>query len=92
MGNLAISNMATRNAAGMPGRTEPGTDFQLHNSGSARNIIDFTEHKLIRYAMKCNDAQQKLILMALVEDYRKGLVAISWRRGLPVPLRVTKDT
>lgn len=91
MGHLAtISEMATRNVAGMPGRAEKGTEFQLH-AGSQGNLIDFTEQKLLRYAEKSKDPQQRLTLMALIADYRNGHVAVAWRRGMPVYFRVTKD-
>ena len=93
MGGLAISTMATRNATNVPGRPEKCTDFQLHvGKENGKNVIDFTERKLIQYALKCHDPQQKLVLMALIEDYRNGLVAVAWRRGAPVPLRVTRES
>jgi hypothetical protein len=93
MSCLTIFEMATRNASDLPGRPDRCTDFQLHaGKDRARNVIDFTERKLIQYALKTKDAQQKLMLMALIEDYRNGTVAVAWRRGLPVPLRVTRDT
>lgn len=90
MNRLAIS-MATRNAANMPGRPEKCTDFQLHVGKHPRNVVDFTEHRLIKYAEKTNDNQQRAILLALIEDYRNGLVAVAWRRGYPVPVKLTKD-
>lgn len=84
--------MATRNTAGLPGRTERGTEFQLHvQAGPKKKLVDFTEQKLLRYAAKTKDVQQKLTLLAMVDDYRGGLIAISWRNGLPVYFRVTKD-
>lgn len=84
--------MATRNAANMPSRLERSTDFQLHSGrGADKNIIDFTEQKLLRYALKTKDPQQKMILMALVDDYRRGDVAIAWKSGNPVYIRVTRD-
>ncbi len=88
-----ISNMTTRDPQGA--LDKQGTDYVLHKSQQERfsgimdKIIDFTEHKLIRYAMSTKDPQQKLVLMGLVEDYRKGLVAVSWRRGKPAILRTT---
>jgi len=92
MTRLAIFAMATRNAANMPGRPEKCTEFQLHaGPKAARNIIDFTEKKLMQYAARTKDPQQRLVLQNLIEDYRNGLVAVAWRRGQPVPLRVTKD-
>lgn len=84
--------MATRNTANLPSRSEKCTDFQLHvGKTSGTNVIDFTERKLIQFALRCNDLQQRMILLALIEDYRNGLVAVAWRRGAPVPLRVTKE-
>jgi hypothetical protein len=84
--------MATRNVADTPGRPERSTEFQLHiGKGSGRNVIDFTEHKLIRYASKIKDPQQKMVLMALIEDYRNGVVAVAWRRGQPLPMRITRE-
>ena len=92
MTSLAIFAMATRNAANMPGRPEKCTEFQIHaGPGGARNVIDFTEKKLMQYAKNAKDPQQRLVLTALIADYRKGLVAVAWRRGAPIPVRVTKD-
>lgn len=92
MSSLAIFEMATRNAANMPGRPEKCTEFQLHaGKNRARNVVDFTEYRLLKYAEKTNDHQQRMILMALIDDYRNGLVAVAWRRGYPVPVRVTKE-
>mgnify|MGYP007044014411 CR=1 FL=1 len=96
MANSTLSldmSMSTRNTAGLPRRLEKSTDFQLHvGRGSDKNVIDFTEQKLLRYALKTNDPQQKLTLVAMIEDYRNGHIAIAWKRGTPVYLRVTKDT
>ncbi len=89
MGSLS-TEMATRNVANLPGRPEARTEFQVHG-GEARNVVDFTERKLIRYAMKATDPQQKLVLMAMVEDYRNGHIAVAWRRGQPVYVKVTKE-
>ena len=91
MGCLAIL-MAPRNTINTPRRPEKCTEFQLHVGHKvASNVIDFTERKLIQYATRATDPQQKQALTVLIKDYRRGLVAVAWRRGLPVPLRVTKD-
>ncbi len=92
MKGLLSSDMATRNVADMPDRPDHCTDFQIYSGKtSAKNVIDFTERKLIAYALSVKDVQQKLVLAALVVDYRAGRMAIAWRRGLPVPIKVTKD-
>jgi hypothetical protein len=33
----------------------------------------------------------KLTLAAMVDDYRKGHIAVAWRRGQPVYIKVTKE-
>jgi len=83
--------MATRNAANLPERKERCTEFQLHGGSSFRNVVDFTERKLLRYANKANDPQQKLVLMAMIDDYLKGNIAVAWRKGQPVYVKVTKE-
>jgi len=96
MANSTLSldmSMSTRNAANLPHRLEKSTDFQLHvGRGAEKNIIDFTEQKLLRYAVKASDPQQKLTLMVMVDDYRNGHIAVAWKCGKPVYLKVTKDT
>lgn len=89
MGNLGIE-MATRNASGLPGRPEKSTEFQLHK-GNSSEVIDYTERRLLRYAVKTNDPQQRMILLTMVDDYRQGHIAIAWRRGQPVYVKVTKE-
>lgn len=89
---IGTLDMSTRNVSDVPRRLDRCTEFQLYvGRGADRNVLDFTLHKLVAYALKQKDAQLKLTLMALIEDYRAGLVAVAWRRGAPVPLRVTKD-
>lgn len=82
--------MATRNAAGIPNRSEKCTEFQLHTVGP--NVIDFTERKLLKYVSKVTDPQQKLTLCAMIDEYRAGTVAVGWKRGAPVYVRVTRET
>lgn len=83
--------MATRNVAGVPSRPETSTEFQLYGVNGGKNLVDFTEQKLMRYASKTKDPQQKLVLMSMLEDYRGGLIAVAWRRGAAVYYRMTKD-
>jgi len=74
-----------------------GTEFQLHKtqlgvfSGFYKKVIDFTEHRLIKSINSTNDKDSKNELTVLLEKYKKGLVAISWRGGFPHWLNVTKD-
>lgn len=90
--SLLNTNMATRNAADLPGRPDKGTDFQLYaGKNGPSNVIDFTLAKLIRFATKAQDPQQKMMLMAMIEDYRNGVIAVAWRRGRPVHLKVTRE-
>ena len=70
------------------------TDFALHKSQSTfkhSNVIDFTERRLMKMSLTITDAQQRLVLMAMLSDYIHGLLAIAWKRGLPTYVRVTKN-
>lgn len=82
--------MATRNVAGMPERPATSTEFQMYARSGSKNVLDFTEQKLMRYALKTKDPQQKLVLMTMLEDYKAGLIAVAWRRGAAVYFRMTK--
>jgi hypothetical protein len=69
------------------------TCFQLHKSmlievGSCANIIDFTEKKLIRDIDNSKDALKKLLLVAMLEDYTSGKIAISWKKGVATYTRI----
>jgi len=90
--------MTTRNLSNVKIDKISGTDFVLHKSqqsifsGIQKKIIDYTEHRLIWYADNVKDPQQKLVLMAVISDYKAGLIAVSWRSGTPCYLRVIKDS
>ena len=64
------------------------TDFQLHVIRESKNIIDYTEQKLKRYARTIKDPQQKQTLQELMDRYIDGSVAIFWKRGLPAWLNI----
>jgi len=73
------------------------TEFQLHKSqqtifhGILKKVYDYSEKRLIRYIDTANDAQQKMTLIALLKDYIDGNVAIAWKKGQPVWIKITKD-
>lgn len=92
--NIAV---ATKKPTNVKLEVENCTSFQLHKSqqtaydGMNKSIIDYTEHRLMKYAEKIKDAQQKMVVMAMVVDYRAGNIAVAWKRGRPIYVRVTKD-
>lgn len=89
--------MATK----MPKKTKmkPGesTDFQLHKSqltifsGILHRVFDYTEHKLRKHISTVKDEQQKLTLRELLRDYITGNVAVAWKKGQPIWIKVSKD-
>ncbi len=90
--------MATRSPKGKSAVLECITDFVLHKTqrcptwADIRSIIDFTEQKLLRLMDSMDDAQQKLVLAAMLDDYISGEIAVAWQRGSPCYIRVTKGT
>lgn len=86
----------TRGPKGQNFAVETCTEFalhisqQTHLSGKRKGLIDYSQRRLERYIKLIDDSQQKLVLVALLHDYIKGDVAIAWKRGLPVYIRVTK--
>ena len=89
----AMSTNTPNNISVKPGEC---TEFQLHKSqktvfhGTLKKIYDYSEHRLIRYIEKVKDPQQKLVLVALLSDYIAGHVALAWKRGQPIWIKVTK--
>lgn len=88
--------MATRNPTNVKGLLTTQTDFVLHKVHrleleEQKNVVDYTEYRLLRYAAAVKDAQQRQQLYVLISDYRAGLVAIAWAKGQPVYVKVTKE-
>jgi len=89
--------MATRKPVDTAGRViETMTEFHMHKSqksmfnGVQHRVIDYTEHRLVKYAKTVKDKQQQFVLLDLIKRYKAGEVAIAWKRGLPVWMPVTK--
>lgn len=89
--------MVTRNPGSPDVAWSECTSFSLHTSQhpefalAKKQVIDFNERKLSRHALTIKDAQQRLFLMALVDDYVAGNVAIGWFHGEVRFVRVTRD-
>lgn len=73
------------------------TEFQLHISqfqsyrANKEVLRDFTETKLLRYLEEVSyDPEKKTLVSALIEDYRSGKIAVAWKHGEPVYVRMTK--
>lgn len=92
--NGAMATNIPKNIVVKPGEC---TEFQLHKSqqtifgGIQKKIYDYSEHRLIRHIESTKDQQQKLVLIALLSDYISGHVALAWKRGLPVWIKVIKN-
>lgn len=88
--------MATRKPSGSEISLKDCTEFCLHKSqqtimsGAGSNVVDYTEHRLRRYAAAVVDEQQKSVLKTLLKEYVSGLVAVAWSKGKPTYIRVTR--
>lgn len=71
------------------------TEFQLHKSQNSlsffKNVFDYSEYRLKIYINHVIDEQQKFTLISVLKQYKSGLVAIAWKSGKPVWLKVTKE-
>jgi len=91
-------NVATRNKLDSENSAIGCTEFVLHKSqqtifnGIQNKIIDYTEHRLLRYVNNTKDVQQKMSLVVMVDDYKAGLIAIAWKNGKPLYIKVTRDS
>lgn len=91
-----INSMTTNDRKNNPFSGGLRTEFQLHKSqltifnGILNKICDYSEYKLVCYIDDTIDKQQKLILIALLHDYKIGHVAIAWKQGRPIWIKVVK--
>jgi hypothetical protein len=91
--NIAMSTKYPKSAKIKPGET---TEFQMHKSqlmafaGMMHLVLDYTEYRLKHCIDKTRDEQQKSILQKLLKEYVSGDVAVAWKRGQPIWIKVTK--
>lgn len=91
-----MKGMATRNPTNVGVSRDDCTEFQMHKTQhpqfdeARKKLIDFTEHKLIRFLDKTKDAQQRAVLVGVIDRYRKGDVAVAWKKGHPIYVETTK--
>jgi hypothetical protein len=73
------------------------TEFQLHISQfqsyfkNKKVLWDFSEHRLRWYIKNIiDDPQKKILINAILVDYINGRVAIAWKNGEPVYVRMNR--
>lgn len=94
---MTIAKMATRIPSNLGPSQDHCTEFQLHKSqipefdAIRKKIVDFTEHKMLKYISTIEDVQQKTVLVDLLAKYRRGAAAIAWKRGRPIFCNVNKE-
>lgn len=74
-----------------PGETR--TAYQLYKSqitSSYRNVFDYTEFRMKEYILNSKDEKEIDALKEILSLYKKGLIAIAWKAGIPVWVNVTK--
>jgi len=89
-----LAEMATRTPRGTS-IGESCTEYQLHRSQNpltcGKGFADYSEFRLMKYIEKVTDEGQKMTLTNVLKDYKRGLVAIAWKSGKPVWIRVIKE-
>lgn len=72
---------------GFPTTFENQTGFQVYKAfdpllAGQKNVIDFTEHKLLAFAKK-QPATLAAKTLTLQQQYKTGCISICWKRGAP---------
>lgn len=72
------------------------TEYQLHKSQLfptiiARNLVDFTTIKLMSCINNSENEDDKIVLKKVLQDYKKGKIAVAWKAGLPIWINVTNE-
>lgn len=92
--NIAMATKIPKKTKLKPGES---TDFQLHKSQLTifseilHIVFDYTEYKIKKHIEAAKDEQQKLTLKELLKDYKVGNVAVAWKKGQPIWIKVSKD-
>lgn len=81
---------ATSNPGNVSRFDHKQTEYQIHDTQSSIKVIDFTMKKLIKFADEVGPAD-RLGTYALLDEYRKCHVAIAWRSGKPVWLKIKSE-
>ena len=64
------------------------TDFQIYSKG--KNLHDFTQHRLATLIKKTHNETVLSQLVTLLDDYLANRVAVAWRRGEPMFIKIVK--
>lgn len=71
------------------------TEFVMHVSqrvsGPPNSLFDFNEEKLKHYASRQRDPSVRAEIVKLIDLYRTGYIAIAWRSGEPIYIKITRD-
>lgn len=54
-------------------------------------LLDLTEKRLIRMFESCDKPTTKLELVVLLKNYRDGEVAVAWKKGKAVYVKLQND-
>lgn len=90
------SDMATKSSSPGWKLGERSTEFQLHKSqiagsNSVKKILDYSEYKLRIFLENTIDPQQQKTIRNVISSYCKGEIAVAWKSGHPVWIRITKE-
>lgn len=88
--------MSSKTTKEDPKRLGDSTEFQLHKSqqtimsGDVKGVLDYTERRLLQFLKSATDDQQKAFYETLLSEYVSGKIAVAWRGGRPIWIKITK--
>ena len=71
-------------------RSTKTTDYQIFTPTSEK-IVDFTAKRL-KKLLEVSNSADRIVITIILEDYKKGCVAVGWSRGKPVWVKVKSET
>lgn len=84
--HMARRTTRARSGSGLEGSTE----FQVYVPLPA-NVVDITARRLVIRASGAGDPTLRATLAALACDYLAGHVAVAWKRGWPIHVRLDRS-
>lgn len=93
---MMANEVPSDDSAEQTAKKRRSTEFSVYalkglTAEERKSLIDFTEIRLVKLINASRSMKRKMLLIALLHDYRRKEVSIAWRAGEPVFVRTKPD-